>query len=291
MAEKKRTTGLGRGLSALLEEARVPDSANAPGVGRIAIADIVANPDQPRRRFTSEAMNELVASIRSHGILQPILVRPVAEGRFEIVAGERRWRAAQAAGLHELPAVVKALDARQAFEIAIIENIQRSDLNAIEEARGFRRLIDEFGHTQAELATIVGKSRSHIANLLRLLDLPPTVLAMVENGELAMGHARAIAGAADPEALARRAVAEGLSVRAVEALAGGTRSPRPRGAPPPPAAANDPNIDSLEQSLADSLGMPVALAVTPGGTTGSLTVRFADLDQLDWLCARLGAQS
>ncbi len=288
MAEKKRVSGLGRGLSALLEDARLPDDANAPGVGRLAVADIVANPDQPRRQFAPEAMEELVASVKAHGVLQPILVRPIADGRFEIVAGERRWRASQAAGLHEIPAVIKPLDARQAFEIAIIENIQRSNLNAIEEARGYRRLIEEFGHTQAELATIVGKSRSHVTNLLRLLELPPAVLAMVEDGRLAMGHARAVASAADPEALAQRAVAEGLSVRAVEQLAAGRIKPGPRHNVPAPALANDPNIEALEQSLADSIGMPVALAVTPGGSTGSLTVRFADLDQLDWLCARLG---
>lgn len=288
MADRKRVSGLGRGLSALLEDARLPDDANAPGVGRLAVADIVANPDQPRRQFAPEAMEELIASVKAHGVLQPILVRPIADGRFEIVAGERRWRASQAAGLHEIPAVIKPLDARQAFEIAIIENIQRSNLNAIEEARGYRRLIEEFGHTQAELATIVGKSRSHVTNLLRLLELPPAVLAMVEDGRLAMGHARAVAGAADPEALAQRAVAEGLSVRAVEQLAAGRIKPGPRHNLAAPTAANDPNIEALEQTLADSLGMPVALAVTPGGSTGSLTVRFADLDQLDWLCARLG---
>jgi ParB family transcriptional regulator, chromosome partitioning protein len=292
MAEKKRVSGLGRGLSALLEEAATPPDANAPGVARLAVADIVANPLQPRRTFSAEAMAELIASVRAHGVLQPILVRPIDGGRFEIVAGERRWRAAQAAGLHEMPAVVRALDDRTAFEIALIENIQRSDLNAIEEARGYRRLIEDFSHTQQALAAIVGKSRSHVTNLLRLLDLPESVQAMVEDGRLAMGHARALAAAPDAEALAKRAVAEGLSVRAVEALAAGGARPRPRHGLGPvggPAPASDANVDALEVQLAESLGMPVALAVTTGGDSGSLTIRFASLDQLDWLCARLGS--
>ncbi|MFZ4688050.1 MAG: ParB/RepB/Spo0J family partition protein [Polymorphobacter sp.] len=291
MAEKKRVSGLGRGLSALLEEAASPIDANAPGVARLAIADIIANPLQPRRQFVAEAMAELVASVRAHGVLQPILVRPVTGGRFEIIAGERRWRAAQSAGLHEIPAVIRALDDRTAFEIALIENIQRSDLNAIEEARGYRRLIDDFGHTQAVLAGIVGKSRSHVTNLLRLLDLPESIQTMVESGQLAMGHARALASAPDPEALARRAVAEGLSVRAVEELAAGRSKPQPRHGLSQPGgggAANDANTDALEIQLAESLGMPVALAVAAGGASGSLTIRFASLDQLDWLCAKLG---
>ena len=289
MIEKKRVSGLGRGLSALLEEAQAPPPADGPGVARLAIADIAANPSQPRRRFASEAMDELIASVRAHGVLQPILVRPVANGRYEIIAGERRWRAAQAASLHEIPAVVRELDDRTAFEIALIENIQRSDLNAIEEARGYRRLIDEFQHTQQVLAGIVGKSRSHITNLLRLLELPETVQAMVEEDALSMGHARALAGAPNAEALARRIVAEGLSVRAAEQLAAGERGKpvRPRHALER-AATPDANADALELQLAESLGMPVALSVAPGGESGSLTIRFASLDQLDWLCARLG---
>jgi ParB family chromosome partitioning protein len=290
MAEKKRVSSLGRGLSALLEEAAAPIDANAPGVARLSIAEIHANPLQPRRHFVVEAMEELIASVRAHGVLQPILVRTVAGGRYEIVAGERRWRAAQAAGLHEIPAVIRSLDDRTAFQIALIENIQRSDLNAIEEARGYRRLIDEFSHTQQALAGIVGKSRSHVTNLLRLLDLPEAVQAMVEDGSLAMGHARALASAADPLALAKRAVAEGLSVRAVEDLAAGRSKPQPRHAldRPPGAPSNDANIDAIEVQLAENIGMPVALAVAPGGASGNLTIRFANLDQLDWLCAKLG---
>jgi len=291
MFEKKRVSGLGRGLSALLEEAATPVDANAPGVARLSIADVVANPQQPRRQFTSDAMDELIASVRAHGVLQPILVRPIAAGRFEIIAGERRWRAAQAVGLHEIPAVVRALDDRTAFEIGLIENIQRSDLNAIEEARGYRRLIDDFGHTQSVLAGIVGKSRSHVTNLLRLLELPELIQSMVETSQITMGHARALASAPDPEALARRVIAEGLSVRAVEEIAAGRNRQQPRHALSKPSAAgnsHDPNADALEIQLAESLGMPVALAVATGGESGSLTIRFASLDQLDWLCAKLG---
>ncbi|PZN96496.1 MAG: chromosome partitioning protein ParB [Alphaproteobacteria bacterium] len=289
MAVTKRPSGYGRGLSDLLEEARSTDSASPAGIARLAIADIAANPLQPRRTFVSEAMDELVASVRAHGVLQPILVRPVAGGRYEIIAGERRWRAAQAAGLHEMPAVVRPLDDRAAFEIALIENIQRSDLNAIEEARGYRRLIDDFGHTQAVLAGIVGKSRSHVTNLLRLLELPESVQALVEGGQLAMGHARALAGSPLAEVLAKRAVAEGLSVRAVEQLASAKGQAKPRhGLSPTGTGGSDPNIDALEVQIAEAIGMPVALAVAPGGGSGSITIRFASLDQLDWLCGKLG---
>ena len=284
MAENKRKSGLGRGLSALLDDIAAPPAVDAPGVIRLPVADIAANPDQPRRHFDEAAMAELVASVRVHGILQPILVRPHA-GRHQIIAGERRWRAAQAAGLHEVPVVVRPLDDRQVSEIALIENIQRADLNAIEEARGDHRLLAEHGHTQAALADIVGKSRSHITNLLRLLDLPASVQAMVETGAISMGHARALVGAADAEALAERVVRQGLSVRGLEQLMAGARKPTNPPAPPPA----DPNSEALESQLAEALGMPVALQVAPGASSGSLTIRFADLDQLDMLCARLGA--
>ena len=291
MAEKKRVSGLGRGLSALLEEAARPQDANGPGVSRLAIMDIGANAAQPRRHFDSAAMDDMIASVRAHGVLQPILVRPIAGDRYEIIAGERRWRAAQAAGLHEMPAVVRSLDDRMAFEIALIENIQRSDLNAIEEARGYQRLIGDFGHTQQALGAIVGKSRSHVTNLLRLLDLPEAVQAMVETGQLAMGHARAIIGAADPVALAQKVIAEGLSVRSIEALVAGKAAVKPRHSLSQPGSAvpaNDANVDALEMQLSEGLGMPVALAVAAGASSGSLTIRFASLDQLDWLCAKLG---
>lgn len=284
MTENKRKSGLGRGLSALLDDISAPPQANAPGVVRLPVADISANPDQPRRRFDAEAMAELVASVRAHGILQPILVRPHA-GSHQIVAGERRWRAAQAAGLHEIPVVVRPLDDRQVSEIALIENVQRADLNAIEEARAYHRLIAEHGHTQAVLADVVGKSRSHLANLLRLLDLPEPVQALVETGALSMGHARALVGAATAEALAQTVLRQGLSVRALEKL---MASGRAKPSPPAKIPAADPNSEALEAQLAEALGMPVALQVAAGAASGSLTIRFADLDQLDLLCARLG---
>lgn len=288
MSDSKRKSSLGRGLSALLDDIAAPPAATAPGVIRLPVADITPNPDQPRRHFDDAAMAELAASVKAHGVLQPILVRPHA-GRHQIIAGERRWRAAQAAGLHEIPVVVRPLNDGEVAEIALIENIQRADLNAIEEARGYQKLIAEFGHTQAALGDIVGKSRSHITNLLRLLDLPAAVQAMVESGALSMGHARAVVGAENAEALAQAAVKQGLSVRALEAMVAGNK-PRPAKSRGPGApVANDPNSDALEEQLAEALGMPVALQVAPGATSGSLTIRFADLDQLDLLCARLGA--
>ena len=287
MTETKRKSGLGRGLSALLDDIATPPSAADPGVVRLPVADIAPNPGQPRRQFDEAAMAELAASVKAHGVLQPILVRPF-NGRHQIIAGERRWRAAQAAGLHEIPVVVRRLNDGQVAEIALIENIQRADLNAVEEARGYQKLLSEFGHTQAVLADIVGKSRSHVTNLLRLLDLPVSVQTLVESGALSMGHARTLVGVADAETLAERAVKQGLSVRALEALvAGGKAKPKaPRTAPN--TAANDPNSDALEEQLAEALGMPVALQVAPGASSGSLTIRFADLDQLDLLCAKLG---
>jgi ParB family chromosome partitioning protein len=268
----------------LLEEAANPAAASS---ARISVADIIANPAQPRRQFDESAMADLVASVKAHGVLQPILVRGVAGGRYEIVAGERRWRAAQAAGLHDIPALVKTLDDRTAFEFALVENIQRSDLNAIEEARGYARLISDFGHTQAALGAILGKSRSHISNLMRLLDLPAEVQAMVEAGTLSMGHARAVLGADDPLALAQQAIDRGLSVRATEKLAARRKPALPRHALSP-AGPSDPNVDALELQLSEQIGMPVAVQMGGDAGSGSLIVRFDSLDQLDWLCEKLG---
>lgn len=285
MPEKKRVTGLGRGLSALLEEVGAP-SAAAPGAlpTMLPVASIDPNSAQPRRQFDRESLDDLTASVKARGIVQPILVRPVADGRYQIVAGERRWRAAQAAQLHDIPVVVRELDDAAAFEIALIENIQRADLNPVEEAEGFARLMRDFGHTQEALARIVGKARSHVANILRLLDLPESIRAMLRDRSLSMGHARALITARDPVTLAQRVVAEGLSVRQTEALAAAL-APR-RAARRAPAAA-DANLADLEATLADSLGMPVRLAATPDGA-GALTVRYSSLDQLDRLCALLG---
>ncbi len=279
MPEKKRVAGLGRGLSALMDEA-------APAAMRtmLPLAEIAANPKQPRRRFDPAAMDDLIASVRERGVLQPILVRPVGPRRYEIVAGERRWRAAAAAQLHELPVVIRELDDAAAFEIALVENIQRADLNPLEEAEGYQRLLTDYGHTQEALAKIVGKARSHVANLLRLLDLPPEVRDLVAAGDLGLGHAKALMAADNAVALAHRVTAEGLSVRQVEALVRKGSAPRKtRGGEAP-----DPDIAALENRLAEALGMTVALTV-PNPPAGALTIAFSTLDQLDLLCRLLEA--
>jgi ParB family chromosome partitioning protein len=279
MLEKKRVAGLGRGLSALMDEA-------APAAMRtmLPLAEIAANPKQPRRRFDPAAMDDLIASVRERGVLQPILVRPVGPRRYEIVAGERRWRAAAAAQLHELPVVIRELDDAAAFEIALVENIQRADLNPLEEAEGYQRLLTDYGHTQEALAKIVGKARSHVANLLRLLDLPPEVRDLVATGDLSLGHAKALMAADNAVALAQRVKAEGLSVRQVEALARKGSAPRKvRGGEAP-----DADIVALENRLAEALGMTVALTV-PNPPAGALTIAFSTLDQLDLLCRLLEA--
>lgn len=278
MPENKRA-GLGRGLSALMDE-------GAPAAMRtiLPLADIVANATQPRRRFDAAAMDELTASIRERGVLQPILVRPIGSRRYEIVAGERRWRAAAAAQLHELPVVIRDLDDAAAFEIALVENVQRSDLNPLEEAEGYRRLLTDYGHTQEALGKIVGKARSHIANLLRLLDLPIEVRELVAAGAITMGHAKALMAADDAITLATRTAAEGLSVRQVEALVRKGAAPRQ----PRTIAAHDPDIDALETRLGEALGMTVTLTM-PNAPTGGLTIAFSTLDQLDLLCRLLEA--
>jgi ParB family chromosome partitioning protein len=286
-----RATGLGRGLSALMDEvaaAGSSDAGRAPPVA-VPISRIVAHAGQPRRRFDVQAMTELTDSIRERGVLQPILVRPLADDRYEIVAGERRWRAAQAAGLHEIPVVVRKLDDVEAYEIALIENIQRADLNPIEEAEGYARLIHDHGHTQEAVSKVVGKARSHIANLLRLLDLPELVRAMVVDGRLSMGHARALAATPDPVALANRAIAEGLSVRQVEALA---RKPAAVELTPARArqatSSRDPNLTALEAQIAEATGIRVTVAVGETPEVGTVTLNYASLDQLDLICQRLG---
>ncbi|NJS14917.1 MAG: ParB/RepB/Spo0J family partition protein [Sphingopyxis sp.] len=239
---RKRPSGLGRGLNALLGDAlsEVSVGGTAPqptaagvsddrDIKRIPVSAIRPLPGQPRRHFDEAAIEELADSIRVRGLLQPILVRAAPDGSgYQLVAGERRWRAAQRAGLHDIPALVRSFDDSATYEIALVENIQREDLTAIEEALGYRRLIGDYGHSVDALGRLVGKSRSHIANLLRLLDLPEPVQALVADGSLAMGHARALIGHADAELLARRVVAEGLSVRAVEALVRGIRAVPPQ---------------------------------------------------------------
>ena len=286
MSEVKR--GLGRGLSALLGDVQreQPVGADAPrddGIRMIAVAAIKPNPDQPRRHFDEAALDELAASLKARGLLQPIVVRPQGS-EFQIVAGERRWRAAQRAQLHQVPAIVRALDDAETLELAIIENIQRQDLNAIEEAEAYQRLGAEYGHTQDALGKLVGKSRSHVANLLRLLDLPETVRAAVADGRLSMGHARALITAPEPAALADEVIARGLSVRETEKLAKGVKPPRERLAPIE-YKGSDADVAALERQLGDVLGLKVAIVHGPKG--GSVTVHYSTLDQLDLVCQRL----
>jgi ParB family chromosome partitioning protein len=288
MAEGRR--GLGRGLSALLGEAEDIAHAVEPseGVRAIPIELVHRNPDQPRRHFPDDEIAELEASIRDKGVLQPILVRPSpkTEGEYEIVAGERRWRAAQKAGLAVIPALIRLLDDDHAFEIAIIENVQREDLNAMEEAQAYASLMKRMAYTQDKAAGAVGKSRSHVANTLRLLQLPESVQDHVLFGRLTAGHARAIMSAAYPEVLAQTIVEKGLSVRDAEALAkragGGAVAKKGSG---PRKAPKDTDTAALETDLEDVLGMSVD--ITDRGGVGELRIKYATLEQLDDLCRRL----
>lgn len=290
MSEVKR--GLGRGLSSLLGEVarEQPIAGEAPraaGVQMVAVAQLVPNPDQPRRHFDEAALEELAASLTERGLIQPIVVRSREHGLYEIVAGERRWRAAQKARLHEVPVLVRKLDDAETLELAIIENIQRQDLNAIEEADAYQRLASEYGHKQEAIAKLVGKSRSHVANLLRLLDLPVSVRQAVAEGKLSMGHARALIGSADPAALADEVIRRGLSVRETEDLARGGKAKR---AAEPRRIASESNADiaMLERQLRDQLGLKVGIA--HGAKGGSVTIAYATLDQLDMLCQRLSGE-
>jgi ParB family transcriptional regulator, chromosome partitioning protein len=286
--------GLGRGLSALLadvapaeERPSQPDTPRPPGT-TIPIETLHPNPNQPRRSFADAELDELAASIREKGVIQPLIVRPHPEkdGAYEIVAGERRWRAAQRAQLHELPVLVRALTDTEVLELAIIENIQRADLNPLDEALGYRQLMDRFGHTQEKLGEALGKSRSHIANLLRLLTLPEPVLNLVREGRLTAGHARALITAADPVALSRQVVERDLSVRQTEALARQTAAPTRRAAQRQ-APAKDADTRALEQDLAAALGLAVTIRHQPGGQRGEIRIRYGSLDELDGLCQLL----
>ncbi|CAN5170050.1 ParB/RepB/Spo0J family partition protein [soil metagenome] len=298
MSEKKMVSGLGRGLAALIDEAKRPvggpgnapaDGAGAPeGVREVEIGRIRPNPAQPRMHFDEESLAELAQSIAKRGVLQPILLRPDGDN-FQLVAGERRWRAAQRAQLHTIPAIVRDIDDAASAEIALIENVQRQDLNAIEEAEGYRTLINSYGHTQEELANLVHKSRSHIANLLRLLELPDDVKRSLLRGDISMGHARAVASAADPAALARQIVENGLSVRQAEALA---KQERPRQAsdarPRKGQQPIDADLAALERQLGDMLGLKVKVA--HDGRSGTVTLHYSSLDQLDMVCQRLSGE-
>ena len=289
---KQERRGLGRGLSALMADVDTTapqPTADTPRRAEtfIAVDRISPNPDQPRRTFTEAALVELTASLREKGVIQPLILRrdPSDAERYQIVAGERRWRAAQRAQLHEVPAIVRDLDDTEVLEVAIIENIQRADLNAIEEAAGYRQLMDRFGHTQEKLAEALGKSRSHIANLLRLLSLPESVIDFVRSGDLSAGHARALVTSEDPAGLAAKVVKQGLSVRQTEALAKKTGALKPTNINNSPV--KDADTKALEKDVAAALGMNVTIAHPPGAEGGVMTIKYRDLDQLDELCRRL----
>jgi ParB family chromosome partitioning protein len=293
MVEPGGRRGLGRGLSALLSESDAAPSEGVREAGpprEAAIELLRRNPDQPRKFFAEAELDELAASIREKGVLQPLLVRPApgAPGEYQIVAGERRWRAAQRAGLRALPIVVREdLTDLDVLEIGIIENVQRADLNPLEEAMGYRALIDQFGRTQDQVAETVGKSRSHVANALRLLGLPGDVRQHLIDGRLSAGHARAIAASPQVEKLAQRIVAEGLSVRQAEALARGAEKPTgPRPLRPNERPGHkDADTLALEMDLSEALGMTVEIEDRDG--CGELLIRYQSLEQLDDLCRRL----
>nr|WP_295374156.1 ParB/RepB/Spo0J family partition protein [uncultured Sphingosinicella sp.] len=285
---RKRHPGLGRGLSSLLGEAvhEAPVSGSAGLVHSLPVSSIEPHPGQPRRHFDEDALNELADSIRLRGVIQPIVVRPNGH-RYQIVAGERRWRAAQRAHLHEVPVIVREFDDTETLEVALIENVQRQDLNAIEEAEGYKRLIDEYGHTQDALGKLVHKSRSHVANLLRLLDLPQKVRDYVATGELSMGHARALIPADDSEALAEEVVKRGLSVRDTEKLVRTGRERRPVQGRLEIKGSNA-DIEALERQLGDLLGLKVKIG--HGANGGIVSLGYSTLDQLDMICQRLSGE-
>jgi len=295
MSDDPSRKRLGRGLAALIGEMDKPmpaaTAASRIGAdGRVPIEFVGPNPRNPRRHFAEAELADLAQSIREHGIVQPVVVRPagpVGSGRYEIIAGERRWRAAQRAGLTELPVIIRDVDDRVALELAIIENVQRADLNPVEEAQGYQQLIDEHAYTQADLGQVIGKSRSHVANTLRLLKLPEPIRAMLVDGSLSAGHARTLVTAEDPAALARRIVDEGLSVRQAEALAQEpTRLPVAGGRSTAPAP-KDADTLALEKALTDATGLKVTIA--HGQKGGELKIAYRTLEQLDEICRRLGS--
>jgi len=284
MSERARRRQLGRGLAALFGEAEIGGAAETAAQRRVPIELILPSALQPRRRFAEAELDALAQSIREKGILQPLLVRPLRDEQagFELVAGERRWRAAQRVGMHEVPVIVRAFADSEALEIALVENLQREDLSPLEEAEAYNRLMEEFGRTQAALAEAVGKSRSHVANTLRLLLLPLPVRRRLEEGELSAGHARALLAAPDPVALAAEVVRRGLNVRATEQLV-----QRRTETPPPKRRLRDADTVALERELGTRLGLRVTLEPKKRG--GALTLHYASLDQLDRILALLRA--
>jgi ParB family chromosome partitioning protein len=301
MSEKKeQRRGLGRGLSALMADIEPAVEAEAPSAQRPArtlpVDQLFPNPDQPRRLFDAEALDELKASIRSKGVIQPLIVRPrgSAANQYEIVAGERRWRAAQAVGVHEVPVVIREFSDEDVLEIAIIENIQRADLNAIEEAAGYEQLMSRFGHTQEKLAQALGKSRSHIANLLRLLNLPDVVKQAVVDGKISAGHARALITAPDPVLLVGQIVRQGLSVRDVERMVRDALNPSAETKTKTTSKSSggsqkDADTKALEGDLSAALGMKVAINHSAGKESGTVMISYETLEDLDALCMVLSS--
>jgi ParB family chromosome partitioning protein len=290
MSEDLSRKRLGRGLAALIGEIDRPAAPEKQGLnadGKVPIEFLTPNPKNPRRHFGDAELTDLAQSIREHGVVQPVVARPspTQAGRYEIIAGERRWRAAQRAGLTEIPIIVRDVNDRTALELAIIENVQRTDLNPVEEALGYQQLIDDHGYTQADLGNVIGKSRSHVANTLRLLKLPDVIRDMLVDGALSAGHARTLVTAEDPAGLAKRIVEEGLSVRQTEALAqmpaGISNGARPAAKP----AEKDTDTLALEKLMTDTIGMIVA--IEHKGKGGVLRVSYRTLEQLDELCRRL----
>ncbi|BAT58220.1 chromosome-partitioning protein ParB [Variibacter gotjawalensis] len=292
MAEEAKSR-LGRGLAALIGEVNDNPPASSErasrGQRRVPIEFIRANPKNPRRQFSDAELEELAKSIRERGVIQPVVVRQVAgeQDAYEIIAGERRWRASQRAGLHQLPIVLIEATDREALELAIIENVQRQDLNPLEEALGYKALGEEYGHGQEDIARVVGKSRSHVANTLRLLNLPDSVKAFVSEGKLSAGHARALLALPDPEAVAREVVEKGLNVRAVETIAQDAAAAKGKPVRARVAVEKDPNTRALERRLSDFLGLSVSLEHR--GESGEMRIRYKSLDQLDSLVMKLGA--
>ena len=291
----RKKMGLGRGLDALLGEAlrgevspqpaSISADIRAQGVAAIAIGDIHPNPAQPRRHFAEDKLAELAASISRHGVIQPIVVRPY-NNAYQIVAGERRWRAAQRAQIHEIPAIVRDFDDAETLEIALLENIQRQNLNPIEEAEAFKKLTELFGHSAAALADLVHKSRSHVANMMRLLELPPAIRDLVIEEKISMGHARALLSSDDAVRLAMLVIKQELSVRATEALVKKSKMPISTHRPDRNNPANA-DIHAVETHLGDLLGLKVSISQKRASGAGAVTFEYNSLDQLDMLCQRL----
>jgi ParB family chromosome partitioning protein len=289
MMEETGKRRLGRGLAALIGEIDrpAPDAPAPRADGQLPIELVVANPRNPRRTFGENELTDLAQSIREHGVVQPVIVRPGrVDGTYEIIAGERRWRAAQRAGLTQLPVLIREVDDRVALELAIVENVQRADLNPVEEALGYQQLIDEHSYTQADLGQVIGKSRSHVANTLRLLKLPTVIQDMLTSGTLSAGHARTLVTADDPSGLANRIVEEGLSVRQAEALAQASEGKAPpAGKAGGDGSAKDADTVALEKLLSDQTGLRVTIQHREKG--GEVKITYRSLEQLDDLCRRL----